>query len=75
MSYLTGYTQGYYETEDMVTLQDQLRGEQTEVADTGFLLTQAADRIDILEAELAVAGDPIRLAAVEAAIDLSLIHI
>ena len=57
----------YYLLEEPMTLQDDLRAENLEVADTGILLTQAADRIDELEAELA-AGDPFRLAALEAAV-------
>ena len=51
-----------------MTLQDDLRGEQVEVSDTGSLLAQAADRIDELEALLA-AGDPARIAELEAALD------
>jgi hypothetical protein len=34
-----------------VSLQDQLRAENLEVADTGSLLTQAADQIDTLESQ------------------------
>ena len=53
-----------------MTLQDQLRSEEGEVADTGSLLTQAADRIDALEAELAAAGGTsARVAELEAALD------
>lgn len=36
-----------------MSLQDQLRAENLEVADTGLLLTQAADRIDLLETQIA----------------------
>ena len=53
--------------EGLMTLQDQLRGEQVEVADTGALLTQAADRIDELEVQVA-AGNPARIAELEAAL-------
>ena len=35
-----------------MALQDDLRAENLEVADTGTLLTQAADRIDVLEARV-----------------------
>lgn len=54
--------------EGLMTLQDQLRGEQVEVADTGTLLVQAADRIDELEALLAAGGGPVRIAALETAL-------
>ena len=36
-----------------MSLQDQLRAENLEVADTGLLLTQAADQIDTLEVQVA----------------------
>lgn len=52
-----------------MTLQDQLRGEAGEVSDTDLLLTQAADRIDELEALLAASGDPARIAELEQALD------
>ena len=55
-------------SEGTMTLQDQLRGEQVEVADTDELLGQAADRIDELEALLASSGDPARIAELEAAL-------
>lgn len=55
-------------SEETMTLQDQLRGEQAEVADTGALLTQAADRIDELETLLAGSGDPARIAELEGAL-------
>ena len=64
MTYQDVYTDLYGVSEEPMTLQDQLRGEQAEVADTGDLLSQAADRIDELEA-----GDPARIAALEAALD------
>lgn len=67
MLYIDTYTDLYGE-ETTMTLQDQLRGEQAEVADTDELLGQAADRIDELEALLA-AGDPARIAELEAALD------
>ena len=78
MTYRAGYNDGYQTSlhtviggatlitiGGMMTLQDLLRSEQTEVSDTGSLLAQAADQIDLLEA---AAADPIRLAALETAI-------
>ena len=56
-----------YEEEPM-PLQDDLRAENLEVADTGSLLTQAADRIDELETLLTAAADPARIADLEQAL-------
>ena len=60
---LPTYTDTY--EEEPMPLQDDLRAENLEVADTGSLLTQAADRIDQLETLLAAAADPARISELE----------